>query len=83
VEWHVHVSMAKLMGWLVETGKDKYALGPNLRYETVYKTQARGNYFKYVNETELDSHDIWKVESDHLQLSQVLNWVFMNLNVAF
>jgi len=49
VEWHVHVSMAKLMGWLVETGKDKNALGPNLRYETVYKTQVRGDYFKYVN----------------------------------
>ena len=26
VQWHVHVSMAKLMGWLVETGKNKYAL---------------------------------------------------------
>ena len=32
VEWHVHVSMAKLMGWLVETKKDTYALGPNLNY---------------------------------------------------
>ena len=82
VQWYVHVSMAKLMGWLVETGKDKYALGPNLRYETRYKTQNRGNYFNYVNDTELDDHDIWKVEADHLQLSQVLNWVFMNLNVA-
>ena len=83
VQWYVHVSMAKLMGWLVETGKDKYALGPNLRYETRYKTQNRGNYFNYVNGTELDDHDIWKVEANHLQLSQVLNWVFMNLNVAF
>jgi len=59
VQWHVHVSMAKLMEWLVETGKDKYALEPNLRYETIYKTQSPGNYFNYVN------------------------WVFMNLNVAF
>ena len=24
VQWHVHVSMAKLMGWLVETGKDNH-----------------------------------------------------------
>ena len=23
MQWHVHVSMAKLIGWLVETGKDK------------------------------------------------------------
>ena len=45
VQWHVHVSMAKLMGWLVETGKDKYALGPNLRYELIYKTQQAGNYY--------------------------------------
>ena len=83
VEWHVHVSMAKLMGWLVEMGKDKYALGPNLRYETIYKKTNQGNYFDYVNETELDSHDRWKVEGSLLQLSLVLNWVFMNLNVAF
>ena len=83
VEWYVHVSMAKLMGWVVETGKDKYALGPNLRYEGVYKETNRGKYYDYVNETELDGHDLWKVESDHLRLSQVLNWVFMNLNVAF
>ena len=46
VQWHMHVSMAKLMWWLVETGKDKYALGPNLRYELLYKTQQAGNYFK-------------------------------------
>ena len=82
VQWYVHVSMAKLMGWLVETGKDRYALGPNLRYETIYKTQSWGNYFNYVNETELDRHDLWKVESDYLQLSQIINWVFINLNVA-
>ena len=46
VQWHVHVSMAKLMGWLVETGKDKYALGPNLRYELIYKMQQSGNYYR-------------------------------------
>ena len=83
VEWHVHVTMAKLMGWLVETGKDKYALGPNLRYELNYKTQQAGNYYKDVKNTELDNHDLWKIESDHLQLSQVINWRFVNLNVAF
>ena len=83
VQWHVHVSMAKLMGWLVETGKDKYALGPNLRYELIYKTQQSGNYYKDVKNTELNNHDLWKVESDHLQLSQVFNWRFSNLNVAF
>ena len=83
VQWHVHVSMALCIGWLVETGKDTYALGPNLRYEVIYKTQWVGNYFKPVNETEIDNHDLWKVESDHLQLSQDINWVFMNLNVAF
>ena len=83
VQWHVHVSMAKLMGWLVETEKDKYALGPNLRYELIYKTQQAGNYYKDVNNTELDRHDLWKIESDHLQLSQVINWRFTNLNVAF
>ena len=42
-----------------------------------------GNYFKPVNETEIDNHDLWKVETDHLQLSQVINWVLTNLNVAF
>ena len=83
VQWHVHVSMAKLMGWLVETGKDKYALGPNLRYEGIYKTRSAGNYLKNVDETELDWHDLWKVESDHLQLSQGLNWRSTNLNTAF
>ena len=83
VQWHVHVSMAKLMGWLVETGKDKYALGPNLRYELIYKTQQSGNYYKDVKNTELNNHDLWKIESDHLQLSQTLNWRFINLNVAF
>ena len=83
VEWHVHVTMAKLMGWLVETGKDKYALGPNLLYELIYKTQQAGNYYKDVKNTELDNHDLWKIESDHLQLSQVINWRFVNLNVAF
>ncbi|CAH3179000.1 unnamed protein product, partial [Porites lobata] len=83
VQWHVHVSMAKLMGWLVETGKDKYALGPNLRYELIYKTQNSGNYYKDVKNTELNNHDLWKIESDHLQLSQTLNWRFSNLNVAF
>ena len=67
----------------METGKDKYALGHNLRYEGIYKTQSVGNYFKSVNETELDRHDLWKVESDHLQLNQVHNWRFTNLNVAF
>ncbi|CAH3185876.1 unnamed protein product, partial [Porites lobata] len=83
VEWHVHVTMAKLMGWLVETKKDTYALGPNLRYELIYKTQKAGNYFKDVKNTELNNHDLWKVESDLLQLSQTLNWRFSNLNVAF
>ena len=83
VEWHVHVSMAKLMGWLVETKKDTYALGPNLRYELIYKTQKTGNYYKDVKNTELNNHDLWKIESDHLQLSQALNWRFLNLNVAF
>ena len=83
VQWHVHVSMTKLMGWLVETGKDKYSLGRNLRYEGIYKTQNRGNYFNYVSNTELDRHDLWKIESDHLQLSQDINWRFTNLNVTF
>ena len=83
VQWHVHVSMAKLMGWLVETGKDKYALGPNLRYELLYKTQQSGNYYKDVKNKELSRHDLWKIESDHLQLSQTINWRFSNLNVAF
>ena len=83
VEWHVHVSMAKLMGWLVETKKDTYALGPNLRYELLHKTQSTGNYYKDVKNTELNNHDLWKIESDHLQLSQTLNWHFLNLNVAF
>ncbi|KAM7429687.1 hypothetical protein ABFA07_019484 [Porites harrisoni] len=83
VEWYVHVSMAKLMGWLVETKKDTYALGPNLRYELIYKTQKAGNYYKDIKNTELNNHDLWKIESDHLQLSQVFNWRFSNLNVAF
>ena len=83
VQWHVHVSMATLMGWLVETKKDTYALGPNLRYELLHKTQSTGNYYKDVKNTELNNHDLWKVESDHLQLSQTLNWHFLNLNVAF
>ena len=83
VQWHVHVSMAKLMGWLVETGKDKYALGPNLHYKLLYKTQQAGDYYKNVSNTELDRHDLWKIESDHLQLSQAINWRFVNLNVAF
>ena len=83
VQWHVHVSMAKLMGWLVETKKDTYALGPNLRYELLYTTQQTGNYYKDVKNTELNNHDMWKIESGHLQLSQALNWRFLNLNVAF
>ena len=83
VQWHVHVSMAKLMGWLVETKKDTYALGPNLRYELLRKTQPTGNYYQDVKNTELNNHDLWKIESDHLQLSQTLNWHFLNLNVAF
>ena len=83
VQWHVHVSMAKLMGWLVETKKDTYALGPNLRYELLHKTQSTGNYDQDVKNTELNNHDLWKIESDHLQLSQCLNWHFLNLNVAF
>ena len=83
VQWHVHVSMAKLIGWLEETGKDKYALGPNLRYELLYKTQQSGNYYKDVKNTELDRHDLWRVEGGLLQLSQVINWRFSNLNVAF
>ena len=83
VQWHVHVSMAKLMGWLVETAKDKYALGPSLRYQLLYKTQQTGNYYPHVKNTELDNRDLWKIESDHLQLSQVINWRFLNLNVAF
>ena len=83
VQWHVHVTMAKLMGWLVETGKDKYALGPNHRYELIYKTQQSGNYYEDVKNTELSRHDLWKIESDHLQLSQTINWRFSNLNVTF
>ena len=83
VQWHVHVSFAKLMGWLVETGKDKYALGPNLRYELIYKTQQAGNYYKDVKNTELNRHDLSRVEGGLLQLSQTLNWRFSNLNVAF
>ena len=83
MQWHVHVSMAKLMGWLVETGKDKYALGPNLRYELLYKTQEAGNYYRDVKNTELYRHNLWRVEAGLLQSSQVINWRFSNLNVAF
>ena len=83
VQWHVHVSMAKLMGWLVETGKDKYSLGPNLRYELLYKTQQSGNYYKDVKNTELDRHYLWRVEGGLLQLSQVINWRFSNLICFF
>ena len=84
VEWHVHVSMAKLMGWLVQNKDKSYALGPNLRYELIYKTHSSlGNYYQDVKNTELNNHDLWKIESDHLQLSQCINWRFVNLNVAF
>ena len=83
VQWHVHVSMAKLMGWLVQNKDKSYALGPNLRYELLYKTSSNGNYYQDVKNTELNNHDLWKIESDHLQLSQCINWRFVNLNVAF
>ena len=84
VEWHVHVSMAKLMGWLVQNKDKSYALGPNLRYELIYKTHSSlGNYYQDVKNTELNNHDLSKIESDHLQLSQCINWRFVNLNVAF
>ena len=84
VQWHVHVSMAKLMGWLVQNKDKSYALGPNLRYELIYDTSSSlGNYYKDVKNTELNNHDLWKIESDHLQLSMCINWRFVNLNVAF
>ena len=84
VQWHVHVSMAMLMGWLVQKKDKSYALGPNLRYELIYDTSSTlGNYYKDVKNTELDRHDLWKIESGLLQLSQCINWRFVNLNVAF
>ena len=82
VQWHV--SMAKLMGWLVQNKDKSYALGPNLRYELIYDTSSSlGNYYKDVKNRELNNHDLWKIESDHLQLSMCINWRFVNLNVAF
>ena len=83
VQWHVHVSMAKLMGWLVQNKDKSYALGPNLHYELLYKTSGNGNYYQDVKNTELSRHDLWRIESGLLELSQCINWRFVNLNVAF
>ena len=83
VQWHVHVSMAKLMGWLVETEKDKYALGPNLRYEGEYVKNSTGNSIQPANNTEVNRHDLWKVEADLMQLSLTVNWIFFNFNMSF
>ena len=84
IQWHVHVSMALLMGWLVETKKDTYALGPNIRYEGRHVVEANGiRYMQPVNNTELNRHDLWKIEGGFLQLSLTFNWIFFNLNMAF
>jgi len=58
MQFHIHTSLAK-MGWLVETGKDKYALGPNLRFENQYTTSGNDKYMAAVGNTELSGHDLW------------------------
>ena len=83
VVWKVHINMALHMGWLVEAGKVKYWIGPNLRYESIYMTSGNGNYINPVNDTEIDNHDLWKEEGEQLRLSVTGNWVFTNFNVAF
>lgn len=40
--------MALHMGWLVETSKNKYALGPTIRYKGLYKKQSVGSNVKPV-----------------------------------
>ena len=84
IQWHVHVSMAKLMGWLEGDEIDGYELGPNIRYEGRHVEEVNGiRYMQPSNNTELGRHDLWKVESGFLQLSLTLNWIFFNLNMAF
>ena len=84
IQWHVHVSMALLMGWLKGSETKGYELGPNIRYEGRHVVEANGiRYMQPVNNTELRRYDLWKVEDGFLQLSLTLNWIFMNLNMAF
>ena len=83
IQWHVHVSMAKLMGWLVETKDDTYELGPNVRYEGRHVKAQQYKYIQPSNNTELNRHDLWKVEGEFLQLSLTVNWIFFNLNMVF
>lgn len=42
-----------------------------------------GNYIQPANDTEINRHDLWKVEGGLLQLSLTVNWIFFNLNMAF
>ena len=84
IQWHVHVSMAKLMGWLEGDEINGYDLGPNIRYEGRHVEEANGiRYMQPSNNTEFMHYDLWKVEGGFLQLSLTLNWIFFNLNMAF
>jgi len=83
VEWKVHINMALKMKWLVKKKDKSYMIGPYLRHEPVYKSSSDGSYYKPAENTELGSHDLWKIEDSHLRLSLCVNWRFINLNVAF
>ena len=59
IQWHVHVSMAKLMGWLEGDEINGYELGPNIRYEGRHVVEADGTrYMQPSNNTELGRHDL-------------------------
>ena len=83
IQWHVHVSMAKLMGWLAGNEKDGYELGPNIRYKGRHVESEGYRYIQPSNNTELNAYDLWKVEGEFLQLSLTVNWIFFNWNMAF
>ena len=84
-----HVNLAQAMGWLTKSSQGQWVIGPNLRLEwkddKIEDVSQDTTLQDVVDES--NNPCFWVVEnhqgSDYLQLSQAVNWRFLNLNAAF
>ena len=80
VEFGIDEGLAIRMGWLTQSSRGTYALGPNLRFSLYDKANKRSDK---VPSTELPSGRLWVVNSGLMVLSFTLEWRFTNLRKAF
>ena len=84
-----HVNLAQAMGWLTKTPRGQWLIGPNLRLEWKDDEIADVSQDTTLQDVFDQNNNpcFWLVKnhqgSDYLQLSQAVNWRFLNLNAAF